>query len=415
MDSVLRGSRLAPSFDDTMTGKIVEDARLALGMPYIALARFDEATRTTRIVATGGASGDAMQRGIRLARRLIPSFDPFSATASADYNEHTRAVYFERRVVMAPLSDIVGDLVPPLMLQIAAKVAGISHCMLVPLHVEERVFGSLVCVQRGETFTEADTRIACAFASQVALHLRNLELLAEQRRITLALEESRALVTEAEERTKREISEFLHSRVQSRLLVAWYRLGELSEQYPEARPALERVREDLEHLREHDVRSISHLLHPEALGVGLVAALQVLASRLVGVLDIRILADRALLAIDSPIHNRLPMNVRLAAFRTIEEAVGNVLKHAHARNVTISLSTPAGSDVLHLEVVDDGQGFDPASARSGLGLRCLEARLDHFGGRWGIESAPGGPTRLWASLPRCSSDLERQHATAALT
>jgi signal transduction histidine kinase len=59
-----------------------------------------------------------------------------------------------------------------------------------------------------------------------------------------------------------------------------------------------------------------------------------------------------------------------------------------------------------MEVRDDGHGFDPASVapaeegESGLGLVGMRARLGLLGGRLEIESAPGGPTAIRATLPR---------------
>lgn len=385
------------SSSDLPMQKIVEDAQLALGFPYVVLSTYDEERGTTRSVATGGLQVPAVQRAMRLLARVLPNYDLTRVEVPADGNEHVRAVFREARTVIAPLSQVVHASVPAVAIRIAEQVVGVTHCLMVPLHVGKRVFGALTCLERGEHFTESQVRTACAFASQLALGLLNAELLAEQRRITLALAESRRLISEAEERTRREMSEFLHSRVQSRLLVAWYRLGELQGLTPEQAERVDRVRRDLEDLRERDVRAVSHQLHPEALSVGLIAALQVLASRLSGVVRVGIHADAAVGALDDPLDNQLPMALRLAVFRSIEEAVGNVLKHSGAAHVTVLLTvTDAGE--LRLEVVDDGRGFDSLRIRPGLGLQCLAARIESFGGRWGIESREGGPTRLWAEV-----------------
>lgn len=141
-------------------------------------------------------------------------------------------------------------------------------------------------------------------------------------------------------------------------------------------------------------RQISHQLHPEALRMGLVAALQLLAARLSGVLDVRLVADDTLITAE----RTLAMPLRLTAFRVIEEALGNVLKHAAAGRATVWLGLePHG---MRLEVTDDGCGFEVAVQPPGLGLLCLGARVESTGGCWGIESQPGGPTRIWAQLPR---------------
>ena len=91
------------------------------------------------------------------------------------------------------------------------------------------------------------------------------------------------------------------------------------------------------------------------------------------------------------------MGARLVAFRVIEEALGNVLKHAAATHATVWLGL--GSDGLKLEVTDNGRGFAAGQQPRGLGLLGLGARVESAGGQWSITSAVGGPTRLWAQVP----------------
>src|SRR5437764_12653860 len=87
----------------------------------------------------------------------------------------------------------------------------------------------------------------------------------------------------AEERLRREISELLHSRVQSKLLVVWHRLGDalkLIESDPTSAAVLVReVRDEVDRIREKEVRQASHLLHPSIIRVGLVPAVRSLATR----------------------------------------------------------------------------------------------------------------------------------------
>jgi len=71
-----------------------------------------------------------------------------------------------------------------------------------------------------------------------------------------------------------------------------------------------------------------------------------------------------------------------------------VLRHAHARRVVVSLEQR--NSLVTLEVADDGQGFDPAEARSGsgFGLCGIEERAARLGGRLLIDSPPGGGSRV---------------------
>jgi signal transduction histidine kinase len=86
-------------------------------------------------------------------------------------------------------------------------------------------------------------------------------------------------------------------------------------------------------------------------------------------------------------------------FRIAQEALRNVARHGHARYATISLERDARD--LVLTVVDDGAGFDPATARQngGLGLVSIEERARLAQGEATIDSQPGGGTRIEVRLP----------------
>jgi signal transduction histidine kinase len=87
----------------------------------------------------------------------------------------------------------------------------------------------------------------------------------------------------------------------------------------------------------------------------------------------------------------------------VREALSNVREHSDARNVTITITSHAQG--VDAEVVDDGRGFEPEStlvraARDGhLGLVGMHERVRMLGGHTRIDSRPGGPTVISASLP----------------
>jgi two-component system NarL family sensor kinase len=80
-----------------------------------------------------------------------------------------------------------------------------------------------------------------------------------------------------------------------------------------------------------------------------------------------------------------------------------VLKHSEARAAAVLLRRRGGW--LELEITDAGRGFDvagaldPARGAAGSGLRGIRDRLELFGGRLRITSAPGAGTRLHAAVP----------------
>lgn len=92
----------------------------------------------------------------------------------------------------------------------------------------------------------------------------------------------------------------------------------------------------------------------------------------------------------------LAAETEVALLRTAQSALSNVLRHAGASRVALSLTTAGES--IRLDVRDDGRGFDPASAR-GYGLRFMTERLTSLGGGLDVESAPGRGTALSAHVP----------------
>jgi signal transduction histidine kinase len=96
---------------------------------------------------------------------------------------------------------------------------------------------------------------------------------------------------------------------------------------------------------------------------------------------------------------RLSRETEQEVYRLAHEALNNVLKHAHARRVTVRLDVSDGEAVL--EVADDGIGFDPSlRGGDGFGLPGMRERAERLGGTLQIESAPGAGARVRATVPR---------------
>jgi signal transduction histidine kinase len=139
-------------------------------------------------------------------------------------------------------------------------------------------------------------------------------------------------------------------------------------------------------------------LRPAILEQGLVAALQWTCSRFEKRTGIECeFRSNSQQASDS-LQDRLPAGVPLVAYRTAQEALTNVSKHAQATRVVVDLSLTAG--VLSLEVSDNGHGLstdDLAKARS-FGIRGLHERAATVGGWMDMSSSAAGTT-LILSLP----------------
>lgn len=86
------------------------------------------------------------------------------------------------------------------------------------------------------------------------------------------------------------------------------------------------------------------------------------------------------------------------AYRALQEALTNTCRHGAASSIVIAVV--ASSQMLSLEVRDDGVGFDPANTGAGsFGLIGLRERAAALGGSVDIDSAPGRGTRLSVCLP----------------
>ncbi len=137
---------------------------------------------------------------------------------------------------------------------------------------------------------------------------------------------------------------------------------------------------------------IMHNLRPAILEQGLLAALQWMTARF----ERRTGITCTLRAPEQPLP--LGPGVPLVAYRTAQEALTNVSKHAQATQVTIDLSMAGG--VLSLEISDNGRGLstdDLAKAKS-FGIRGLHERARTVGG-WVDLSSDAGGTTLILSVP----------------
>jgi signal transduction histidine kinase len=84
----------------------------------------------------------------------------------------------------------------------------------------------------------------------------------------------------------------------------------------------------------------------------------------------------------------LPMTVKEGIYRTVQEALTNVVKHAQATSVLIHVASQ--QEGLALTIEDNGKGFDIASgARDGFGLRSMEERVHLIEGKFQIKTKPG--------------------------
>ncbi|HXD77070.1 MAG TPA: ATP-binding protein, partial [Puia sp.] len=88
---------------------------------------------------------------------------------------------------------------------------------------------------------------------------------------------------------------------------------------------------------------------------------------------------------------------KLALFRIVQEQIKNIVRHARATQVRISLHCV--EDQVHLCISDDGQGFDAVRTPHGLGLSHIYERSRVCSGEVSIETAPGQGCLLTVRMP----------------
>lgn len=93
----------------------------------------------------------------------------------------------------------------------------------------------------------------------------------------------------------------------------------------------------------------------------------------------------------------VPENLRLTLFRIIQEKISNIIRHADASKVSIRLQNDAEHVIL--TVVDNGQGFDPKTAKEGLGLKNIRTRTALFNGKMELKTAPGEGCTMTVTIP----------------
>jgi signal transduction histidine kinase len=200
-----------------------------------------------------------------------------------------------------------------------------------------------------------------------------------------------ARVTAAQEAERHALARALHDDIGQQL--AAIKLGAMALQDEDDADACAELAAEIIATAEQTVvalRELSARLRPPPLeALGLEAALRWQAERLFR--D----GPRLVLAL-SPLPRRAAPAVELACARIAEEAMGNALRHAQAREVVVSLSHD--DDELLLEVADDGTGF-AADQIAGAGLLAMRERAMHVGGRVAIDAAPGAGTRVRVRMP----------------
>jgi signal transduction histidine kinase len=199
---------------------------------------------------------------------------------------------------------------------------------------------------------------------------------------------------QAQELERRRLARELHDETGQALTSILLGLKPLEEALADhpARAALVELREHVVSALQN-VRRLAVELRPAVLDdFGLVPALERLIDAFGEQSDVRVDFHSALG------DTRLPSDVETALYRVVQESLTNIVKHANARHISISLARRESSVAAVIE--DDGAGFDQRLVREdGVGLLGMRERLALLDGRLEIESRPGAGTTVVAEVP----------------
>ena len=259
----------------------------------------------------------------------------------------------------------------------------IRSWMGVPLVLKGKSIG-LLAITHDEPghYDERHVELARTIANQAAIAIENARLY-ERAQAAAALEERQHLARE------------LHDSV-SQALYGITLGSDAARTLLDRDPA--RVAGPLEYVRSlaesglAEMRALIFELRPESLeNEGLVAALEKQAAALRARHEIEV--HTALC--EEP---DVPLWVKDALYRIVQEALHNIARHARAEDVGLLLEQD--NEGILLEVRDDGIGFDPSRSFPGhLGLKSMRERAERLGGTLEVESRPGKGTRILVRIP----------------
>lgn len=256
--------------------------------------------------------------------------------------------------------------------------------VVLPLRVGDCVVGTLdVQSDKPGAFCQRDVMVLQSLGDQVAIAIENARLYKRARLVATAKERQRLArelhdsvtqslysMTLLAETGRRAVGVADTERVASYLV----RMGEIAQQ------ALK------------EMRLLVYELRPPALEhEGLVRALQ----RRLNAVEVRAGMEARFLVEDEV---ELAPVVEEALYRVGQEALNNVLKHSAATLVTVRICL--NGEQVEMEIVDNGQGFDPARVgdSGGMGLVTMRERVDRLGGALTILSVGGEGTTVKASV-----------------
>lgn len=281
--------------------------------------------------------------------------------------------------------------------------AGMRYQICTPLLIHGQLFGSLQLVTDTlETFDVHYVPVIHELAGSLAIALRQALLFEQVHEGRERLRDLARRLVAAQEQERHQLARDLHDQIGQSLAALNINLSLTRAQL--SSDSAERVGGRLlEAIAIVDqtvdqIRNVMADLRPAILDdYGLVAALRWYTRHFARQTDLAVLLEIE----EPPSAPRLPSDLETALFRIAQEALTNIVKHAHATLATLKLTIHSQS--IQMAISDDGVGFDANAVRRphkrlSLGLMTMQERVDAIGGRLLIEAVPGQGTRIVVDL-----------------
>ncbi|GHO49957.1 GAF domain-containing sensor histidine kinase [Ktedonospora formicarum] len=272
----------------------------------------------------------------------------------------------------------------------------VQGTLRLPLTYQSEPVGTLLIAPRrhDDALTPADVRLLDDLTLQIGVAVRTVRLTSDLQDLTRDLQRSREKLVSAREEERRRLRRDLHDGLGPMLSAVMLKVGLVRTLYqrdPVVTDGLLRQLESEIELIIADIRRLVYNLRPPALDeLGLSGAVREYAARLGGegqALKVTVEMPPAL--------PHLPAAVEVAAYRIVQEAVTNVLRHAHAHTCRVRLLADVS---LQIEIEDDGVGLDAAHA-TGVGLISMRERAEELGGSFILKQIQPCGTAIIAHLP----------------
>ena len=270
------------------------------------------------------------------------------------------------------------------------------------IHQGDRVGDLLLAPRLGEdSFSAADQRLLESLARQAGAAIQAV-------RLTADLQQSRQRLVATREEERRRLRRDLHDALGAALASIAMQADaarSLVDEAPEESKLLLHDLTDQAQTTLADIRRLIYNLRPPALDdLGLIVAVrQLTVTHAQGGVQITLQAPEQLPA--------LPAAVEVAAYRIIQEALTNVVRHAQAQHCVVRIAYGTKADVSHwssalrtaaaalkVEISDDGVGVN-SQRNTGVGTHSMRERAEELGGSLTITAQPEGGTRVTAILP----------------